>query len=83
MEADKLVTRGARKYERGSEEPFTGKTVGYYSNGEKKAEIEYRNGKQHGKTSVWHKNGQKMGEAEYRDGELISSKRWDENGNPE
>jgi len=67
VDIDQTVVRDLIRYEVNSEEPFSGKIIGYYPNGQKIAESEYRAGKKHGKSIEWYKNGQKKFEIEYRD----------------
>ena len=38
-------------------------------------------GEKDGKWTFWYENGQKESEETYKDGEMISSKKWDEDGN--
>ena len=40
----------------------------YYPDGEKRMEMEYKEGKQIGRATFWHKNGQKSLEGKYLDG---------------
>lgn len=68
VEKSKLFKRGDLWYEVNSETPFTGKSVKYWSNGQKQSEGEYLNGKMHGKWTNWNENGQKKHEYEYRNG---------------
>lgn len=57
-------------YEKGQNKPFTGVFEGYYRNGYKKAEIHFKNGKQHGVAKMWHENGQQSNEAYFYEGKL-------------
>ena len=63
-------------------EPFTGKYEEYYStNGQKKSETNYVDGRQNGLFTSWYENGKKEYEENYQDGKqngLFSS--WYENG---
>ena len=52
----------------------------WYVNGQKKAEITYKNGKQDGLWIEWNENGQKMEETTLKDGELVGWIKWYENG---
>ncbi len=81
VDESKLVERGGLKYEVNSEKPFTGKAVEYWSNGQKKSEDEYQDGKENGKGIAWFENGQKLVEMELRDG-VKNGKEicWYENG---
>ena len=50
-------------------EPFTGKYEEYYStNGQKKSETNYIDGKVNGLTIEWDENGQQKGETNNKDG---------------
>ena len=44
--------------------------TGYYSNGQKKYECTYKDGKLQGLTTWWYENGQKHVERTYKDGKL-------------
>lgn len=57
-------------YEKGQNKPFTGIFEGYYRNGYKKAEIHFKNGKQHGVAKLWHENGIQSNEAYFYEGKL-------------
>ncbi|MEI7795528.1 MAG: hypothetical protein WCI06_02715 [Methylococcaceae bacterium] len=50
--------------------PFTGEFQGYYRNGYKKAEIHFKDGKQHGVAKMWYENGQQSNEATFYNGKL-------------
>jgi len=45
-----------------------GHWIGWYDSGQKRAEGEYKNGKEEGLWTVWHENGQKWFESEYKNG---------------
>jgi len=57
-------------------EPFTGKDVCKYENGQKKAEVNFKDGKQDGKLTEWHENGQILAEATYKDGKIEGKRTW-------
>ena len=59
-----------------------GLSTWWHDNGQKRGETTYRDGNQDGLWTWWHENGQKERETTHKDGELISEKRWDEEGNP-
>ncbi|MBK8814059.1 MAG: toxin-antitoxin system YwqK family antitoxin [Methylococcaceae bacterium] len=62
-------------------EPFTSIHHGYFPNGSKQFESQYKNGKKDGFDSVWHENGQKRFEIGYKDGVLDGLSRvWHEDG---
>ena len=60
IDFDLLVERDGLWYIGDSDTPFTGKTMGYWLNGQKKMEGGYRNGKIHGRMIAWDDNGQKI-----------------------
>ena len=55
-------------YLHNQEEPFTGKNLCKYENGQNKVEGNYKDGKLDGKWTWWYDNGQKDREANYKDG---------------
>tara|TARA_Y100000590_G_C15448066_1_gene911573 strand:- start:183 stop:788 length:606 start_codon:yes stop_codon:yes gene_type:complete len=57
-------------YEPNQEEPYTGKYVSYYANGQKKEEGKYKNGKKEGLHVEWKENGCKNSSYEYKNGKL-------------
>ncbi len=63
-------------YIQDSDEPFTGKYVEYYSNGNQRCETNYKDGKKNGLATTWHKNGQKESETNYKDGMLNGLNTW-------
>ena len=67
LEARHIHEHGGLMYEVNSDDPFTGKVVEYWPNGEKKTEGEVLNGMLHGKVVYWYEDGQKYNETEYRD----------------
>ena len=52
----------------------------WYDNGQKNWEGTYKDGKEDGLWTYWFVFGQKEEERTYKDGELISTKRWNEDG---
>lgn len=62
--------RDGLAYEQSQPKPFTGVFEGYYRNGYKKAEIHFKDGKQHGAAKMWYENGQQSNEANFYDGKL-------------
>ena len=50
------------------EEPFTGKNLCKYENGQKKVEGKMKDGKPDGKWTMWYENGQKQLEGNWKDG---------------
>ena len=60
----------------------TEKHIEYWSNGQKRIEGTYKDGKWDGKWTEWHeKTGQKVSEKTYKDGIRIEWLRWDRDGN--
>ena len=59
----------------------TEKNILYWSNGKKRYEGTWKDGKLNGLETEWYENGQKSREGTYKDGQLISEECWDENGN--
>ena len=52
----------------------------WYENGQKSSETIYKDGKIDGLVIYWYINGQKYRELTYKDDELISEKKWNEDG---
>ena len=75
-------TRNGLVYLPDQEEPFTGKNICKYENGQKSEEGNYLNGKRDGKWTWWYENGQKWVEANYKDGKMLRRTEWNENGIP-
>ncbi len=67
---DYLQDRNGLKYEVNQEEPYTGKHLKHYPNGQKKLESSYKDGKRVGSSTTWYENGQKGSEANYKNGKL-------------
>lgn len=68
-------------YEQNQDKPFTGMFEGYYRNGYKKAEIHFKNGKQHGTAKMWYENGQQSNEANFYEGKLEGlATEWNKDG---
>jgi len=60
------------------------KYVEYYDNGRKRREENYNDdGRLDGPLTYWDTNGQKSLEKTYKDGDVISEKRWNEDGSVE
>ena len=64
------------------QEPFSGKNLCEYENGQKKFEGGVKDGKLDGKLTAWYENGQKKAEANVIDGRIIDGKEteWYESG---
>ena len=62
-------------------DPYTGKYLCKYDNGQKEREGRYKNGKLIGKWTVWYENGQIMREENYKDGKLDGKQtKWSKGG---
>ena len=84
IDVDKLVERGGLLYEVNSDKPFSGEGVSYYSNGQKKSEVTFKDGKEDGLSSSWWENGQKKSEVTFKDGKEDGFfTYWYENGQKE
>ena len=68
--AEKLESREGIYYLKGLDTPYAGKVSALYENGQKKAEVKYKDGKREGLAIGWYKNGQKKSEENYKDGKL-------------
>ena len=55
-------------YLKGSDTLYTGKAVLWHENGNKKKEVNFKDGKDDGPGVTWYENGQKMSEGNYKDG---------------
>ena len=71
-------------YLKGSDTPYTGKIFVNYENGKKRAEANYKHGKEDGLAVMWHQNGTKVAEVNYKDGKRVigSEKYWNSKGEP-
>ena len=66
---------------KGSDTPYTGKSYGLYLNGQKKGELNYKDGKRDGLRQAWHENGQKSAEGNFKDNKAYGLwVSWHENG---
>ena len=73
-----LQDRGGVKYEKNTEEPFTGKYVKYYQDGKKKLEEHYKDGKKDGLWTSWKTDGAKDFQLHFKDGKKDGLwTRWD------
>ncbi len=62
---NKLVKRGDYYYELGHDQPFTGKFISRYENGQIEKEAHYKNGFADGLYTAWHLSGYKESEGLY------------------
>ena len=56
--------------------PYTGKYLCKYDNGQKEKEGEYKDGRLTGKWTVWYESGQKKSEVNYKNGKLDGKSTW-------
>ncbi len=77
-----IVRRKGISYEAGKNEPFTGKAIDFYGNGQKKLEYNYRNGRQHGHSLFWYPNGQKAVHITFKKGIPVVEMKWSDGGEP-
>jgi antitoxin component YwqK of YwqJK toxin-antitoxin module len=68
IDPEKLQLRGNLSYEVNDPDPYSGKVVGFYENGQKLSEVNYVDGKPVGTEVTWHENGQTRGEVSFVDG---------------
>ena len=66
-----LQDRNGTMYLPNEKTPFTGRSGSFYENGQKKLEINYKDGKKDGLWCIWLPNGQKWLESTYKDGERV------------
>jgi antitoxin component YwqK of YwqJK toxin-antitoxin module len=83
---DTIQERNGLTYIPNETTPFTGVYIlsNWYKNGQKQAELHYKDGKQEGLVTSWYENGQKKSEGNYKDGKregLVTS--WYKNGQKE
>mgnify|MGYP001231357275 CR=1 FL=1 len=65
---DELERRKDIVYLKGSDTPYTGKSFELYKDGQKRYEVNYKDGKKDGLETNWHQNGQKTIEKNWKDG---------------
>ena len=82
VNAEELEERESIMYLKDSETPYTGKSFRSHSNGQKKGEGNWKDGKEDGLAVLWHENGQKRAEGNFKDGKQISAKFWNSKGEP-
>ena len=64
--SSKFSLSGDILYHEGS--PYTGTKSEFYPNGEKKAEMYYKNGRRFGISTAWHENGKKRAQVNFKNG---------------
>ena len=62
-----VVERYDLTYEVNSQSPYTGEVIDVYNNGQRRSQINYKDGKKHGRYIEYYKNGQLMWEGNYKD----------------
>ncbi len=70
-EVSQLEERDGVMYELNKEEPFTGRHVTYYENGQKESDGNYKEGKADGLWTYWDKDGNITKTETYSNGELV------------
>jgi len=68
IEASLIEMKLSVAYVKGESEPFTGKAVSSYENGQQKSEETYLDGKRDGLATFWYENGQKKVEENWKAG---------------
>ena len=76
----KLRDRNGVMYLPNEETPFTGRGKKFHENGQKKVEINFKDGKLDGLWTRWYESGQKNAEGNWKDNKLMSAKAWKPNG---
>ena len=83
----KLQDRDGLKYLPNEETPFTGRAEGFYPNGQKAMETNYKDGKEDGIKNRWYnssfkedKTGQKHVQINNKDNKVVSAVAWKPNG---
>jgi len=81
---EELEERESIWYLKDSETPYTGKVYSLHPNGQKKGEVNWKDGTPEGPATRWHKNGQKNTEGNWKDGKEDGlTVGWYENGQKE
>ena len=57
-------------YLKDQETPFSGRAIEYFLDGQKKAEVNYKNGKSHGEYIHWYQNGKVERKGNFKDGKF-------------
>ena len=68
VDVEDLEYRNGVKYLPNEKTPFTGKAESFYENGQKKGEVNFKDGKEDGSATYWGENGQKEAEGTYKEG---------------
>ena len=81
VDYEKLQDRNGTTYLPNEKTPFTGRAEGFYDNGQKRIEGNYKDGKRDGLATEWYDNGQKSVEESFKDGKRDGlSTEWHGNG---
>ena len=74
--------RNGIMYIKDSDALYTGKDSVFYDNGQKKFEVNYKDGKAEGLNVEWYENGKKRMETNWKEGKLVegSEKFWNSKG---
>ena len=84
ISSNELVMRNGVFYKVNSETGFTGKVVGKYPSGQKKEELNLKDGKPDGESISWYPGGQMKSEETFKEGERDGLSRiWFESGQKE
>ena len=68
VDYEDLEYRNGVAYLPNEETPFTGRAESFYRNGQKRREVNFKDGKQDGLWTWWNENGQKEEEENWKDG---------------
>lgn len=78
-----LVERGGVFYQENSEQPYTGRVVSKYVDGQLRLESYYSDGRKDGVETSWYEDGSVRRESGYKDGERHGEwTHWDTNHRP-
>lgn len=81
IDLEQIQDRNGVAYELNTSEPYTGRVIGTYANGQKQFEANFVNGGEEGVDTRWYENGQKKSEDTYVNAKLEGvATRWRENG---
>ena len=82
VNSEELEYREGFYYLLDSDTPYTGNSFTLWKNGQKRDEVNYKDGKPDGLRQSWHENGQKSWESNYKDDKRIFEKYWNSKGEP-
>ena len=68
ISANDLFDKNGITYNRKTNEPFSGRAVGKFYNGQPRSEAVYDNGIKDGEETIWYMNGKVRKKAAYKDG---------------